>query len=495
MLRLYYLIHLNGRNHVIKQDIIRLSKQTMVYGVGYVAARMINFLLLPFYSYHISPEAYGAVSLIYAFIAFLNIFYHYGLESAFLRFYSRTGEAEGYGKKDVFSTVLSSLLVTSIAFTMLIWFFAPALSRGILGSDYYMHIIRMTAGILFLDAMYLIPLHYLRINNKAMIFTLITLLNVLINVSLNIYLIRYRGMGIEGVFISNLVASAFSFLVLIPVVVKNFNAQFSGLLWKKLILFGLPFVPSGLSSMIIELSDRYMLQWFKGLEDVGLYSAGHKLGIFMMLVVMAFRFAWQPFFLQKHDDPEAPRLFATIMTWFVFLMTIVFLLVSFFIQEIVSFEIFGRHIIAQNYWAGITVVPLILAAYLFNGIYINFHPAIFYTGKTWVISVIVGIAAMINIGLNLIFIPKVGMIGAGISSLSAYVFMAVCTYFVVRKWMHIPYEWGKLAIMFVLTLLLTIIFFVFGIQIAWLKLVIVLAYALLVFVFIYPKKRVAKRVE
>jgi len=346
-----------------------------------------------------------------------------------------------------------------------------------------------------LDAMYLIPLHYLRINNKAFIFTMITLVNVLINVSLNIYLIRYRGMGIEGVFISNLAASAFSFLILIPVVIKNFNAQFSRSIWKKLILFGLPFVPSGLSSMIIELSDRYMLQWFKGLEDVGLYSAGHKLGIFMMLVVMAFRFAWQPFFLQKHDDPQAPRLFSKIMTWFVFLMTIVFLLVSFFIKDIVSFEVMGRHIIAQSYWAGITVVPLILAAYLFNGIYINFHPAIFYTGKTWVISVIVGIAALINIGLNLILIPQIGMIGAGISSLSAYVFMAVCTYFVVRKWMPIAYEWGNLAIMLVLTLALTIIFFVIGIQAAWLKLVLVGAYMLVVLFFIYPKKRVAKRAE
>lgn len=474
---------------MVKQDIIRLSKQTMVYGIGYVAARMINFLLLPFYSYHISPEAYGAVSLIYAFIAFLNIFYHYGLESAFLRFYSRTGEAEGHGKKDVFSTVLSSLLITSIVFSLLIWLAAPALSRGILNSANYTHIIRMTAGILFLDAMYLIPLHYLRINNKAFIFTMITLVNVLINVSLNIYLIRYRGMGIEGVFISNLVASGFSFLVLIPVVIKNFNAQFSRSLWKKLILFGLPFVPSGLSSMIIELSDRYMLQWFKGLEDVGLYSAGHKLGIFMMLVVMAFRFAWQPFFLQKHDDPNAPRLFSKIMTWFVFLMSIVFLAVSFFIKEIVAFEIMGRHIIAQNYWAGITVVPLILAAYLFNGIYINFHPAIFYTGKTWVISIVVGIAAIINVVLNLILIPQVGMIGAGVSSLSAYVFMAISTYMIVRRWMQVPYEWVNLSIMFILTLALTIIFFTIGIQMIWLKLVIIFVYILIVLFFIYPRKR------
>lgn len=474
---------------MVKQDILRLSKQTVIYGIGYVAARMINFLLLPFYSYQMTPEDYGAVSLVYAFIAFMNILYHYGLESAFIRYYSKTGIDEGYEQKEVFSTVLSSLIVSSLIFSSMIWVTAPAIGRVILASASYSHIIRMTAGILLLDALYLIPLHFLRVNNKAGLFTGIMLVNVLINVSMNIYLIRYRGMGINGVFISNLTASAFSFLVLVPVIIKNFNWKFSGKLWKKLILFGLPFLPSGLSSMIIELSDRYMLQWFKGMEDVGLYSAGHKLGIFMMLVVMAFRFAWQPFFLQKRDDPNASRLFSNIMTWFVFLMTIVFLTVSFFIKEIVALEIFGRHIINESFWAGVTVVPLILGAYLFNGIYINFQPSIFYTGKTWVISIVVGIAALINIGLNLILIPRIGMMGAGVSSLSAYIFMAVSTYLIVRKWIDIKYEWVKLTFMFILTLALTGLFFTVGIASAWMKLLIVVAYIVIVFLYIYPKRR------
>ena len=436
-----------------------------------------------------TPEEYGVVSLIYAFIAFMNVFYHYGLESAFIRYYSKTGSDEGYQKDEVFSTVLLSLLFSSIVFSSLIWFASPSIGRTILDSDSYNRIIHMTAGILLLDTLYLIPLHYLRVNNKAILFTGIMLINVLINVSMNIYLIRFRGMGVEGVFISNLTASGFSLLVLIPVIIKNLRVKFSGKLWKKLILFGLPFVPSGLSSMIIELSDRYMLQWFKGMEDVGLYSAGHKLGIFMLLVVMAFRFAWQPFFLQKRDAPDSPRLFSKIMTWFVFLMTIVFLAVSFFIKEIVALEIFGRHIINESFWAGIVVVPLILAAYLFNGIYINFQPSIFYTGKTWVISIVVGIAALINIGLNLILIPKVGMIGAGISSLSAYIFMAVCTYFIVRKWIKVTYEWFNLAVMFVLTLGFTLIFYLFQVQSAWLKLLMVTVYAVIVLFFIYPRKQ------
>ena len=498
---------------MVRQDIIRLSKQTLVYGFGYVTARMINFLLLPFYSHHIQPREYGIISLVYAFIAFLNIIYHYGLESAFLRFFSRAeiprpdmgpaaaGEVRagrgadregGITKKDVFSTVFISLIGTSLLFSFLIWSFAPGLSEALLKTAAYARIVRMTAVILLLDALFLIPLHYLRIRNKAGIFTSVTLVNVIINVGLNIYLIRFRGMGIDGVFISNIAASGFNFLVLIPVVVRNWNGRFSGSLWKKLLLFGLPFIPSGLSSMIIELSDRYMLEWFEGLRTVGLYSAGHKLGIFMMLVVMAFRFAWQPFFLQKQDDPDARPLFAVILTYFVFAMSLVFLLISFFIKEIVSLPVMGVTLIGADYWSGIVVVPYILAAYVFNGIYINFHPAIFYSGRTWVISVVVGIAAVINVTANLILIPRVGMTGAGISSLAAYVFMAVCTYVIVRKWMPVPYEWKKLLLMFVLTLAAFAVFLAFDIRLPAGKALIVLGYAVAVLPFIYPRGRMPK---
>jgi O-antigen/teichoic acid export membrane protein len=475
---------------MIKKDIISLSKQTLIYGFGYVIARMINFLLLPFYTHHISPAEYGIVSLVYAFIAFMNIIYHYGLENAFIRFYSKTGASEGHEPRDVFSTVLTSLILSSVLFSLLIALFAPALSRVLLQSEAYTHIIRLTAAILFVDALFLIPLHYLRITNKALNFTLITLVNVLINVGLNIYLIRFRGMGIEAIFISNLAASGFNVLVLIPVVIKNWSGRILRGLWKKMLLFGLPFIPGGLASMVIELSDRYMLQWFKGLEDVGLYSAGHKLGIFMMLVVMAFRFAWQPFFLQKHHDPNAPRLFSKILTVFVFAMSLVFLLITFYIQEIVSLPIMGKTLIESEYWAGTAVVPFILAAYLFDGIYINFHPAIYYSGKTWVISLVVGIAALLNVGLNLILIPRVGMIGAGISSLSAYMLMALGTYLIVRHWLPIRYEGYKLLLIFVASAAATLLFFSSGHLSVLMRLLIIGSYALLIsFVIFYRTGR------
>ncbi|MBW6457759.1 MAG: oligosaccharide flippase family protein [FCB group bacterium] len=478
---------------MIRHEIIRLSKQTLVYGFGYVVARMINFLLLPFYSHHLAPSEYAVISLIYAFIAFMNIFYHYGLESAFLRFYSGAGLKEACEKKDVFTTVLFSLIITGAIFSLLIAFSAKGVSQVLLRSDQYAHIIRLTALILLLDALFLIPLHYLRINNKAAVFTTITLINVLINVGLNIYLIRFRGMGIEGVFIGNIAASGFNVLILIPIVIRNWNWRISPSLWKKMLLFGLPFVPGGLSSMIIELSDRYMLQGFRGLEEVGLYSAGHKLGIFMMLVVMAFRFAWQPFFLQKHKDPQAPYLFSKIMTWFVFIMTIIFLSVTFFIHEIVSFEILGRHFIQEGYWEGMVVVPYILAAYLFNGIYIMFHPAIFYSGKTWVVSLIVGIAACVNVGLNLLLIPRLGMTAAGISSLSAYMFMALATYLIVKKWMPVRYEWKNLLVMSVLTIGALLIYLLSPQAGAAVKILIVVLYITAVMPFIYPRKRKINR--
>lgn len=443
---------------------------------------------MPFYTHHMSPAEYGVVSLIYAFIAFMNIFYHYGLESAFLRFYSQADDKTEYNKKDVFSTVIVSLMGTSVLFSGLLLIFAEPVSRVILHSVFYANLVRLTGGILFLDTLFLIPLHYLRMTNKPVKFTGVTLMNVLINVSLNIYLISFRGKGIEAVFISNLFASGFNVLVLIPVVVKNYNHHFMKGLWKKLILFGLPFIPSGLSSMIIELSDRYMIEGYRDLHDVGLYSAGHKLGIFVMLIVMAFRFAWQPFFLNKRNDPDAPELFSKIMTWFLFLMTVVFLAVCFFIQDLVGLQIMGRHIIEPNYWGGLIVVPLISAAYIFYGIYINLQPGIFYTGKTWVVPIIIGTAAVVNIGLNLFLIPRIGIAGAGVSSLAAYIVMSVFTYFKVRTWMKVDYEWGKLLCIFICTGISLVVFYTLQPQSFGIKFLILLIDTLLTLAIIFPGK-------
>ncbi len=424
-------------------DIKQLGSHTVIYGAGYVLTRMIPFFLLPFYSYHINLADYGVVQLIYAAIGFMNIIFHYGLDSAYLRFFVK--EDSEYGPREVLTHTFVSLLVTGAVLTVLIYKAAAPVSNLLLGDPKYALYIRYSALILMADNLFIIPLHYLRMVNRPLMFNIINIINVSVNFSLNIYFIHFRHGGLESIFLSNLLASLTTLILVSPVLVKNFSPRFIPSLWKQLLIFGLPFVPGGLASMVLEIIGRYMLQWLTDKETVGLYSAGYKLGIFMLVIITAYKFAWQPFFLNKGKDADAPQTFARIMTFFLYVLFGSFLAVTFFIHDLVTFQMFGLSFLKESYWAALPVVPVILAAYIFLGIYMNLLPAIYFTEKTWVIPIFSGSAAAINVAANYFLIPVLGMMGAAWATFIAYLWMAGITWFVTRKWYPIPYEWKRIA--------------------------------------------------
>jgi O-antigen/teichoic acid export membrane protein len=461
-------------------DLRKLGTQTLVYGAGYITARMLNFFLLPFYSHVFTPAEYGVASLVFSGIAFLNIIYHYGLDSAFLRFYTKKGTSS---REEAFSAAFYSLLISSAVFSLILYLNADFISRVFLGTHIYGTLIRLASGILFLDTVVNIPLHTLRMKNKALTFSAVNLANVLLNMSLNIWLIRFKGYGLEGIFYSNLSASFLSLILLIPILKQNLKTVFNSALYKKMLRFGLPFVPGGIASMILELIDRYMLRVMTDYETVGIYSAGYKLGIFMMIVVMGYKFAWQPFFLNKAEDPNAPGIFARVFTVFNGLMAFVFLGVTLFIHEFITLQIFGTSLFSQNYWHSESVVPIILGAYIFLGMYINFLPSIYFSERTGVIPLISGSAALLNIILNYILITFYGMTGAAWATFLSYLWMAGLTYFVVRRWYPIPYNWRKVLLIYGLLVGVLLIYFMSGIQDILIKFALFVLFILLVFVF------------
>lgn len=430
-------------------DIRKLGSQTLVYGTGYIVTRMLNFFLLPFYSHLFHPSEYGVASLVFSGIAFMNIIYHYGLDSAFLRFYTKKGN---YDREEAFTAAFFSLLCSGILFSLIIILNSSWISRVLLGSSEYSLLIRLASGILLMDTLVNIPLHTLRMNDKAVAFTLINLANVILNMSLNIWLIRFKGMGLEGIFWANIAASSLSFILLLPVLKRKLKAVFNTALLKKMLRFGLPFVPGGIASMVLELIDRYMLRIMTDYETVGLYSAGYKLGIFMLIVVIGYKFAWQPFFLKKADDAEAPVVFARVFTIFNVMVAVVFLGVTLFIHNFITLKVFGVTVFGQNYWQSEHIVPIILGAYIFLGMYINFLPSVYFSEKTSVIPLISGSAALLNIILNYFLIQAFGMTGAAWATFLSYLWMAGLTYFVVRRWYLIPYNWKKVFITYGLLL-------------------------------------------
>ena len=462
------------------ENIKRLGKDTAIYGTSTIIGRLLNFLLIPFYTNVLKPEEYGITAYVYSLIAFLNVIYNYGMESAYLK-YSSTLEIGN--KRQNFSTPFISIFCSSFVFSVSIVLLSGPLGKLITLPVDYNRIIYYSALILCLDAITIIPFAHLRQNNNAKRFAFIKTLNIVINVVLNIILLVKFKLGVEGIFISGLVASFVTVVFLLPTIFRNLEFNFSKSLYKALLKFGLPSLPAGFAAMMLQVIDRPILRALTNDSSVGIYQANYRLGIFMMLVVSMFDYAWKPFFFATAKEPNSKEIFSRVTTYFYLLMTIVFLIISLFIEDIVKIQILNRYIIHPNYWIGLNIVPVVLAAYLLNGLALTFSAGIYIEKKTLFLPITTIISAVTNVVVNLMLIPKMGIMGAAIATLLSYLIMAVSTFYFSQRIYPIQYEFRRIFIITVSVVLCFIFFKILSGVIA--TLILKFLTVLLFFGFIY----------
>ncbi|MFQ6675143.1 MAG: lipopolysaccharide biosynthesis protein [Fidelibacterota bacterium] len=419
----------------------QLTRQTAIYGAGNILTRLVTFLLLPLFTHVLSPGEYGVVTLVYVFLGFMNIIYHYGLDSAFMKYASDTENAEERNR--LFSTAFWLSLGSSTGISLLIVAGAGFLSATLLGSPLYRHLFILAAGILLLDALGHVPFALLRLRDRAALFVTIKFINVITTLGLNIYLVAILNRGIAGIFTSALLASLVTAVFVLAASLPLIRLTFSRRLVRDFITFGIPFIPAGLAAMTMEMIDRYLLAYLKDTATVGIYTAGYKLGIFMLLLTTAFNYAWQPFFLRLGKKEESRSTFARIFTYYIFVALFVWILISNFIHELIRIRIAGISLIGPPFYGAEAVVPVILMAYVFQGVYLNFLPGIYFEKKTHMIALISGTGALVNVVLNFLLIPPYGMMGAAAATLAAYIVMAVGAFVVSRRLFTVPYEWSR----------------------------------------------------
>jgi O-antigen/teichoic acid export membrane protein len=474
----------------IFEDLKRLTKHSAIYGIGHILSRGIGFLLLPLYTNYLSTAEYGLVALVFTFIAFVNVLYLYGLDSAFLRFYALEDDTEG--KRNVLSTSVIMSLCTSTILSLLLLLFASPLSSLILGQPRSAPFLRMAAGILFFDTLCTFPYLLLRLEERSKQFVAFRFINILFNLGLNIFLIVHLRMGVRGAFLSNLLASAGSFLIMIPVLWKKTALRALPAVARELMKFGLPFVPSGLAAMTMELIDRYMLRSMKGIEVVGIYNAGYKLGLFMLLVVMAFKFAWQPFFLKLgREEDRAKKSFAAVLTYFMLTASFLLLVVSFFVDDLVRLKWGQLTVFGPDYWSGTQIVPVILLAYVMMGLYLVFLPGIYLKKKTRYVPLFTGLGAAVNVFGNLALIPRWGMMGAAWATFAGYLVMALALYVIVQRFYPVRYQYERLVKVIFVSVLLFVLQKWFGDAVLLRVMFIVVCYPLGLFAtnFFTPGER------
>jgi O-antigen/teichoic acid export membrane protein len=470
------------------EKIKELSKDTAIYGVSTMVGRFLNFLLVPFYTHVFSSGDYGIISNIYATIGILNILFLYGMDASYLRY---AAKVEIGNQRDNFSTPFLLVLFTSVFFSFIILLLRFPILNILDIPHNYVYLIYYTAPILFIDAINTIPFVKLRIERKAKKFAAFKIINILVNVFLNLFLILKLKWGIEAVVISNVAASLTSFILLIPTISEKLRFKLNKDLIKKLLKFGLPYFPAGLASMLVQGIDRPILSHLTDLSTVGIYNACYKLGIFMMLFVNMFQFAWQPFFLQNADEKNAKELFSKVLTYFTLAGSVVLVFLSLFIKEIVTFRVLGKSLIGASYWSGLSIVPVILLGYLFNGIYVVFTAGIYIKEKSIYVPFITGLGALVNIGVNFALIPSMGMMGAAFATLASYVVIAVGFFAVTQKFYKIDYEYGKLSRIFLIILIIGSIFYGLmyaGNLIFIYKIILLLFFICAVTFFVFDKK-------
>ena len=440
-----------------------LTKDTAIYGISTIIGRFLGFLLVPFYTNVLNTSDFGVYSNVYAYLAFLNIVFIYGMDAAFMKYTSISGDSN---KKKTFSTAYVFVFFSSLILAMILFFLRNPFTALMEIPGKFHHLTQYLILILIFDTLSLIPFANLRLERKAGRFTALKFANILVNVLLNLILVLKYKLGIEAIFLANLAASIVSFILLVPDILSKLTFKIDFELLKKMLWFGIPYLPASIAAMIVQVVDRPVVLAMTNSSTLGIYQANYKLGIFMMLFVSMFQYAWQPFFLNNAKEKNAKELFSKILTLFMIVSSLIWIVLTLFVDDFARLEIYHhKTIIGREYLSGLVIVPIILLGYLFNGMYYNFQAGIYIEEKTKYFPYVTGAGALINVIVNVLLIPVLGIIGAALATLAAYMVMAAGLFYFSQRYYKIPYEYGKILKIMSLVFITGIVYYYLYFQI------------------------------
>lgn len=420
----------------------KLASQTVVYGLSSMLGRFINFLLvIPHTRYLKTVGDYGDVTDIFAMMAFLNILLTYGMETSFFNFI-RKGNDAGI----VFAQAQKSLLMSTAVFALGSLLLATPLS-AFLGYPGQEELVYICLVFLVFDTLSALPYARLRHEEKPLKFAAVKLLNILVNVSLNLYLLTNTPAFLSGysqvslILLANAIASVCSFILLSPLVF-DIGKPYDKTLYSGMLRYAWPLVFVGLAGIVNETLDRTLLKRLlpagEGSYQNGIYGAFYKLTMVMTMFVQAFRFAAEPLFFKQVESEDTRKTYATVMYWFVAVCSCIFLLCMLFLNDIAGLLIKDRAYFENP--DGLRVVPVLLMANLFLGIYYNLSIWYRFTDKTGMGATVALSAAVLTIVLNIALIPAYGFTACAWITFGVYLGMCVASYVLGRIHYPVPYD-------------------------------------------------------
>ena len=436
----------------------KLAGDTAIYGVSSIVGRFLNWWLMPLYVAVFNPDVYGIVTNLYSYVAFFMVLLTYGMETGFFRFASKNKNPQ-----TVYSTSLIALFTTSVLFVLLVFWVKQPIA-DLLNYNNHPEYIFWLALILGIDAITAIPFANLRLINRPIKFAFIKLVNIGFNIAFNLFFLIVcpklaiknpdlfilnfynENIGVGYVFISNLLSSVITLILLLPEMIK-ITFRFDGALLRKMLSYSFPILIVGLAGIVNQHIDKILIPFLiteenNPMEQLGIYGAGVKIAVLMNMFIQAFRYAFEPFFFSQAEGKNDKKMHADIMKYFIVFGLLIFLGMMLYIDVI---KLIIRN---QDYHAGFSVVPVILLANLFFGIYFALSMWYKLTDRTRFGAYISLAGSAITIILNIFLIPVMGYKGSAIAVLVCFFGMTVVSYFLGKKYYPIPYNLKRIGFYF-----------------------------------------------
>ena len=427
-----------------------LLKDTAIYGLSSILGRFLNYLLVPLYTAKMSVESgnYGIVTNVYAWTAVLLVILTFGFETTFFRFASK----ENANVSKVFSMSMQVIGALCGVFLLAIFCFLPSVA-GVLGYEAHPEFVGMMAVVVALDALQAIPFGLLRLQKRPMKFAALKLLNIFTNIALNLFVfvalpyLHSRSPELFGriyfpdnqafyVFFINLVCTAGITFFLIPEL-KLFRPTLDKGLLKEMLRYSWPLLLLGIAGILNLNADKVIYTWLvpgeKGIQELSVYGASVKVAAIMAMLMQAFRYAYEPFVFSNSKQKESKELYAKAMKYFIIMALLAFLAVVFYMDIL-------KYIINRNYWEGLKVVPIVMAAEIFMGIYFNLSFWYKLNDETYWGAIFSFIGCALLFAVNIIFVPRYGYMACAWASFTGYFAAMLLSYFIGQKRNAINYD-------------------------------------------------------
>ena len=466
---------------LLLENIRNTAKHTAVYSIGNIAIKILGFMLLPLYTDKLSVSDFGTLGLLEVTAAFMVAVFGFRIPTAMMRWCANAKSPEE--EKSVISTSILTLLAILGLYLVGSYFLRGTYSHLIFQSDDFIPYLTILFISVTFEIFNQIPFELIRFHQKSFLYTFLMFVRLGAMLGLNIYFIVFLNKGVYGIVLSAMISNALITLITIPYLLKQLTPKFNVTVLKEMLIYSYPLIFSQVSTMLLSMSDRYLLNHFSTREQVGLYTLAYKFAtVINVFVLTSFQMGFLPIAYKMYDKPEAQRFFAKTLTYLVFITMITALGLSFFSREVIQ-------LMAKNsdYWAAYTVIPIISLALVFKGVQWVISLGLHYVKKTKYNAMIVLISALVNIILNILLIPKYGIYGAAFTTLFSMIVMSILYHQIAQRHYPVRYEIGKLIAQIVLGVSLFLISLTFYdlpmLPNVLLKLLLVASYPFILYLF------------